>query len=270
LRFKRYGAIAASCVLAIALGLFGHSVLRGSHYATPIGGIRNVALADGSHITLNTDTSLRARISDNERHIELDRGEAFFEVSKDTARPFIVYAGDKRIMAVGTQFSVRRVDDEVKVVVTEGLVKLAAADAFTTDFPQMTSESVVGPAASDGTDSATYLRAGAVAKTLKTRVLVSEDAAANAEKLLTWRQGYIFFDSMPLAEAVAEFNRYTTRKIVIQDPGVAAIRISGKFGSANAEAFVRVLRDGFGVDVQSTDERILLTRLADSRLPAAD
>jgi len=76
---------------------------------------------------------------------------------------------------------------------------------------------------------------------------------------LSWRSGYLVFHDVPLAEAVAEFNRYNVRKIEIDDSAVAAIKVSGKFRSTNFEAFVRLLEDGFPVRAQTTDDQIILT-----------
>jgi transmembrane sensor len=76
---------------------------------------------------------------------------------------------------------------------------------------------------------------------------------------LSWRTGYLIFRDMALADAIAEFNRYTVRKIVIDDPTVAAIRVSGKFRSTQFEAFVRLLEEGFPVRAHSVGDRIVLT-----------
>jgi len=92
----------------------------GTRYSTPVGEIASVPMRDGSKVTLNTDSQIRVTLTDSERRVDLKYGEAFFEVSKDPKRPFVVNAGGKRVIAVGTQFSVRRDANDIQVVVTEG------------------------------------------------------------------------------------------------------------------------------------------------------
>lgn len=282
-RRKHLHALAASLLLAITLGLTAYITLfdRGDRYSTPIGGMQNIALNDGSHVTLNTDTSLRASLNgDKERHIQLDKGEAFFEVAKDPTRPFVVYAGDKRVMAIGTKFSVRiipaktgaRDKADVQVVVTEGLVKLATADKFNLDFPRpsLSKSTAATPANSHkragrpaqvtpgDLGGTAFLPAGAIARTADSEILVREDGSAEIEKLLSWRAGYVNFQDMPLADAVAEFNRYNTRKIFIEDPSIAAIHLSGNFRANNTEAFLDLIQTGFPINVENNGDKIIL------------
>lgn len=233
-------SVAASVVLALAAGiyLYGTGLLSGNQYSTPVGGLDTVALADGSEVTLNTDTRIRVDLNDSQRRIVLDKGEAFFDVAKDAKRPFVVRVEDKLITAVGTKFSVRREGGEVKVTVTEGKVRI--------DRP--------------AGQSPALLSAGGIARTAKTDVLVSAGSAPEAEQLLSWRKGFLMFEATPLSDAVAEFNRYNTRKIVIQDPATAALRIGGNFRSNNTDAFLWLLQSGFPVNVERHSDRIVLTR----------
>lgn len=238
-------ALAASVLVALAVGFYSVDAGRfsGAQFSTPVGGIENVPLADGSKITLNTDTRVRVAFTSKERRIQLEQGEAFFEVAKDPQRPFIVYAGDQRVVAVGTKFSVRRDDEDVQVVVTEGRVNLAAADM---------------PDSGDTPEAPTLLDAGAIARTASSGLIVRPGAATEAEKLLSWRRGYVSFDNMPLAEAVAEFNRYNTRKIHIEDPAIAAIRVGGNFRSDNTEAFLDLLERGFPIAIRQESDKVVL------------
>jgi transmembrane sensor len=241
-------ALAASVLIALAAGLYSLDAgwSGGAQFSTPVGGIENVPLADGSKVTLNTDTRIRVSLTEKERRIQLERGEAFFEVAKDPQRPFIVYAGDKRVIAVGTKFSVRREDEDIRVVVTEGRVNLAVADMPAT------------PDGADAPDAPTFLDAGAVARTARSGLLVQPGSASEAEKLLSWRRGYVSFDNVPLAEAVAEFNRYNTRKIHIEDPAIAAIRVGGNFRADNTDAFLDLLERGFPIAVRQENDAVIL------------
>jgi transmembrane sensor len=240
-------AAAATILIAVGVGAYWSTVRGGEDYTTPIGGTASIPLRDGSSITLNTASRVRVALTDEQRHVDLDAGEAFFEVAKDPKRPFVVSAGDKRIVAVGTKFSVRRDGDDVRVVVTEGRVRIESADAHT--------DSQSSPAG--GTVS--LFSAGTIARASSAALQVQHKSSREVEEILSWRSGYLTFDETALADAVAEFNRYSSRKIYIDDPNVAAIRINGRFRAINADAFIRVLHDGFGIRAQETEDRIILT-----------
>jgi len=233
----RIAAVAAGVLLVAGAAIYLRVFFGNKLYETPVGAVTSVPLSDGSSVTLNTASKLRVALNEKERRIDLEAGEAFFDVAKDPSRPFVVQAGKRRIVAVGTRFSVRRDGPEVQVIVTEGKVR-------------------VEPEAAGG--RAAILTAGAMIHTAKHSLLVQENGVDKAEEALSWRSGYLTFDKTLLAEAVAEFNRYTPQRIVIDDPKLAALRISGKFRSSYAGDFVQLLRNGFGVEVQRTDETIHL------------
>lgn len=249
-------AAAALMLFAAGLYIFNAGWFGGTHYSTPVGGMDHVLLTDGSNVTLNTDTSIRVALNDKERRVELEQGEAFFDVAQDKSRPFVVYAGEKRVVAVGTQFSVRRDDDDIQVVVTEGRVNLAAAEI--PSMPDRDAGRSEGFRAQASIPPSTFLDAGAIAQTAKSEIIVRPNAASEIEKLLSWRRGYVSFDDMPLADAVAEFNRYNTRKIFIEDPAIAAIRVGGNFRSNNTDAFLDLLQNGFPIAVEESDDKVVL------------
>jgi transmembrane sensor len=242
-RFVPWLSAAAVLVMAIAGSVLFLAVdrSRGDRYSTPVGGLETVSLGDGSQVILNTDTRIRVSLRESERHVDLERGEAFFIVAKDRSRPFVVKVGNKSVIAVGTQFSVRRQSNDVQVVVTEGRVSLAPSEGDASHVP-------------------TSLDAGAIARTLNAEVLVSEHSASEAVQLLNWRSGFVSFHDTPLAEAVAEFNRYNIHKIVIADASIAGIRIGGNFRSNNTDAFLWLLQRGFPIAVERNEERTLLKR----------
>lgn len=238
--FARPQALAAVLLLAVALGSAWLLRPAGLAYRTSIGGLASVPLADGSKVTLNTDTSIRVIETAAERSIELQAGEAFFEVAKDPARPFVVHAGGKRVIAVGTQFSVRHDRGGLDVIVAEGQVRIA--------------DSSKAKAVPD-----IKLAAGEIARLRDDEALVSQASLPRVQEALSWRQGFLVFHDTTLATAAAEFNRYNTRKILIPDPQTAAIRIGGNFRVANIEGFVRLLEDSFPIEARRDADAILLT-----------
>jgi len=236
----RIAAVAAVAVCALALGWGWRELATAApvHHATALGDVRSLGLADGSQATLASDSRIAVRLSRSERHIALEQGEAYFEAAKDAARPFVVEAGTRRVVAVGTRFSVRRDDAELRVVVTEGLVRLESGDA--------------------GTQADTLLPAGSVAIVHRDGVLVRSMPLDEAARLVDWRSGLLVFRDTSLADAANEFNRYNTRKIVIGDARVGDLRIGGSFRWANAEGFVRLLEHGFPVRAEYRSDRIVL------------
>jgi len=233
-----------AAVLVLGLGAAGAWYLfdYGSNaYRSAIGGIKVLSLSDGSTVTLNTNTTIHVVLSAAERRIELDRGEAFFEVAKDPLRPFIVSAAGKRIVAVGTKFSVFREAQDTRVVVTEGAVKVE----------ELRGGVAAGPA--------TELAAGSIAQAGSAGVLVKRGSVAEAEAYMSWRSGYISLRDTELAVAVAEFNRYNKKQLVIADPAITNLKIGGNLRAANVEAFVRVLEEGFPVRADDQGDRIVLS-----------
>jgi transmembrane sensor len=241
-------------VIAAALGSTWYLWPTGPAYRTEVGGLAAVPLTDGSKVALNTDSEIRVALDEKERHIYLKRGEAFFEVAKDPNRPFIVQVGNKRVIAVGTKFSVRYLPsahtliggdgDDTRVLVAEGTVRM---------------EGVRDPQASGLSTQHSVLTVGTIARALDDAFLVEENRSVEIERNLTWRAGQLTFRDTPLADAVAEFNRYNARKIVIEDASVAALQVGGIFRATNIDPFVRLIEQAFPIQVREEDDRIILT-----------
>jgi transmembrane sensor len=231
-----WAALAACLIGSIVGGVYysTHSV-RVESYATAVGGLESVPLEDGSNIRLSSATLLHVRLGSAQRRIDLAQGEAFFEVARDASRPFVVNAGSGRAIAVGTGFSVRRDGDRFRVVVIEGTVRVENAVATR------------------------LLPAGSIAHVDGNDIVVQTATLSDAESLLSWRSGYVVFHETALADAVAELNRYNQRKIVIGDPRIAAIRLSGRFRSTNIDSFSRLLQQSFPIRAREAPEGIVLS-----------
>jgi len=253
------GTLAASFVLAAAGALTWYISTTGPYYHTAVGGIASVPMSDGSKVTLNTESAIRLAVSDTERRVQLERGEAFFEVAKDPSRPFVVSAGNKRVVAVGTKFSVRREGSDLRVFVTEGKVRFEDDSLLASAAVPASLDAGSIPVKRRDEGNVMLLAAGAIARAGDSGVIVQERPLPEVEDYLSWRSGYLTFRDIPLADAVAEFNRYNERKIVIQDPRVAAIRFSGKVRPTSSEGFVRLLEDAFAIRAEHVEGRIVLT-----------
>jgi len=234
--------IAALWVIATVAGTVWYlSIDRGRAYRTAIGAVSTVPLSDGSSVTLNTDTQVHVELAPHERRVNLDRGEAFFDVAHDPSRPFIVAVDDKRIIAIGTQFLVRRQNEDIRVLVTQGRVQIERVGRSPSAAP-------------------TSLDAGFEARTTQSALLIDQPAPTQIEQLMSWRTGHLLFRDTTLADAVAEFNRYSARRMVIADPAIAGIRIGGSFHSDDIESFLWLLQSGFPIKVEQRSDRIILTR----------
>jgi len=240
---KILGAAIAASLLLFVIGTMNNN--PESHvehsYQTAKGGQRIETLADGSKIILNSDTKLHVTMSARERLIVLEQGEAVFEVKRNENSPFKVVAGEQLVTVLGTKFGVHRKAGEIEIAVTEGKVKV----------------DVLGAPA--GEEPSVVMKKGDIAKTNQGTILVMSQGLETVNRELSWRQGYIIFDEMPLSEAAAEFNRYNDRMLIINDPQIADIHVSGKFKTDNLSAFVRLLTEGFGFQVTDENDEILVS-----------
>lgn len=203
-------------------------------HLTSVGETRAIALADGSVVTLDTDSAVRVVSSDRSRLVTLMRGRAFFQVAKDPTRPFIVFAGNKRVMAVGTAFDVRLDGEEVSITLREGRVRVEApAPAAFADSGSSGAEASKTVEAADlvpGTKLDASSRSG------------WRLAKADMARDLAWLHGQLVFDGDRLSDAVAEINRYSARKIVLADSALANVPVSGVFNAGQVEAFAQALQ----------------------------
>ena len=201
-------------------------VPESGEFVTAKGERRTVRLADGSMITLNTDSAIRVRYGADRRLVRLLRGQALFEVAKDPHRPFVVHAGVKQITALGTIFEVRLLDaDYMKVTLVEGKVVVDEGENRPLDDRPIMVPAVLAPGDT---------------------LLVSDGARPvkfkeDVDQQLRWREGFVEFNDTTLAEAVAEMNRYSGKQLVIDNPATGNLRVSGVFRTGNPERFAAIV-----------------------------
>ncbi|HWT97729.1 MAG TPA: FecR domain-containing protein [Terriglobales bacterium] len=197
-------------------GLLVRHLADGDDFQTGPAERRQVQLADGSAIEIGSDTDLAVNFTTEERLIRLHGGDAFFAVAADAARPFIVQAGDVRVQALGTQFSLRARDETLDITVREHAVAVAVPGEPTRRV-----------AAGEGM-RVTAGRMGAIAP-------VDLDVAE------AWRQDRMVFTDAALADVVAEIERYRHGQIIITDQALAALRVSGSFRADDTDAALRII-----------------------------
>lgn len=234
--------LAAACVAAIAVVGGIHWLPLVTHaqpvvYSTGVGEQRTEQLPDGSHIVLNTQTTLQVRYSRQRREVTLQQGEAMFEVAHDAQHPFVVLAGDGSVTDLGTKFQVRDEDGVAAVTLLQGRVEVAAQDERKPLLP--------GEQARYGAGTA-----GISVRRVDTAALTS------------WMRGRLDFNGLPLAQAVAEANRYSAVKLRLGDPKLAGLPVGGSFRAGDNAAIAAALSAVFPVRVARSDahEIVLIPR----------
>ncbi len=213
---------------------------RGLSYATARGEVRLIPLADGSSVTLNTLSRISVSFDAVRRVVRLVEGEALFNVVFDAARPFVIDAGDAVITALGSQFLVSRLlAQPVKVLVRDGEVSIQHRS-----------------------------RGSGVRLGANSRTDVGGDAAqrphavqpAEVARELTWREGMLSFEDVPLTQAVAQFARYSETRIILDDPSLKTETITGLFSANDPEGFARAVANTFAMRLVKDGSEVHLMR----------
>lgn len=235
----RFAALAS--IVVIAGGALAYNSMSHTRtVATAVGQRAKFTLADGTRIELNTNSLIVAKFTPWTRKVELERGEAFFDVHHDATRPFEVLAGGHRITDIGTQFSVREGRNGLKVTLIEGRARLET----------------VSPALQH---HATDLLPGDIAVVTANAMSVTKMPARALSERLAWRTGKLVFDHVTLGEAASEFNRYNSTKIVVA-PDVADLQINGIFDAGSIGPFTRTAQFAFNLSIEKRGNEIVVFR----------
>jgi transmembrane sensor len=186
---------AVALAVCLLLAVFAPQVATRlqADYVSGSDGVLVVALSDGSRVTLDRNSAIAVEFTAQRRTVEVLAGEAFFEVRKDPARPFDVVAGDGVSEAVGTAYAVRVGDGGARVAVTEGRVSVRLGGD-----PAHAQTLGAGKGLCYGADGS-----------------FGEPFALDGARALAWRDGKVVFAGRPLAEAIAELDRYRPGRILL-------------------------------------------------------
>lgn len=233
------GGIAACLGAAVGLSLWSTQPLAFAESArTQIGEQKAQTLPDGSVVNLNVATRIEYRMHARSREVRLDEGQALFVVKKDKDRPFRVRAGEYEIRAVGTAFDVRRRDGATQVAVQEGVVLVTKADG------------------TQAGSAVAWLRAGEkldlrpTVPAAKTSVATVEPIAI--QSVAEWRLRTVAYEDATVAEVVEDLNRFFQRPIEIEDPSLAARRVTIRLQVSDRESTLKTLNALLGVDLERT------------------
>jgi transmembrane sensor len=234
------GAIAATALVGT---IAAWKLLRpGSRFQTGKGDMKVVALKDGSVVTLNTASEIVVNYSEKLRSVELVHGEVLFDVAKNKATPFVVTAGDTSVRVVGTSFSVRRFDAApIQVLVREGIVEVFKPTAGVK--PIRISANTMALAPPDDAD-----------------IAARPVPAAQLHRAMAWQEGQIAFEGETLAQAAAEFSRYSDTRIVIDDPALAREEIAGLFKATDPVGFAQTIAISLNARARIGEGEVRLTR----------
>ena len=246
-------AAGITCALVVGVAATQYSAVDESLYRTAVGEREVIELADGSTVTLNTASAVDINYLPNERRITLTAGQANFKVATDARRPFIVHAGEGSVRALGTEFDVYKSSQGVRVTLIEGRVRVAAL-AGLEDAP------AAAPREHAQARSTVDLTAGEQAEIGAVGGVVAAEPV-DIERVTAWREGKVSFRNTPLAEAVAEMNRYSAAQITLADKALDDLRVSGVFRVSNSDHFVNALESVFGVEARrSADGGVVLDK----------
>lgn len=216
-----------------------------NEYTTAVGERSTIPLSDGSIVTLNTESSFVVEYSDTQRLVTLQSGQAYFEVAKDADRPFIVRAGNRSVLALGTAFDVRYDgENSLDVTLVEGAVDVNLT------IPEK-----------DGEATSSSVRTSPISLKPGQRLIAASERAApelveaNVLEQTIWRSGKVIFRDQPLSQVVDEMNRYSKEKLVLgDDPRVQDLKVSGVFNTGRTQTFVLALEDMHPVSSQKVHE----------------
>jgi transmembrane sensor len=236
--------LAASLIVLVAaagVALFLHAPIEPPvrMFATNVGGRSVLKFGDGTEIYLNTNTAVRYRMSTDQRIIWLDRGEAYFRVAHNAASPFAVVAGGRRITDLGTEFLVRDDAGSLDVALVKGRAQLASENSGM-------SIAMLAP----GDEAVATPTSTTIVK--KTPQQLADEAA--------WQRGVLVFRNTALADAVREFNRYNTTRLVIADPSIAGLTFSAEIRTDHYEDFLQLAQMVLKLHVDREGNDILISR----------
>ena len=261
--FPFKGLATGACALAISLFIFLVKPFSLSGYeeayTTEVGEIKQVDLPDGSDLQLNTNTYAEVKYENSARLVRLVAGEAHFNVAHQPDKPFVVYAGDFAVTAIGTAFSVYiREDRNVEVIVTEGTVEL-------NEVKENVSQEAVSPLEQMQVEK-TLGRFNKGQRTLLTDTLnvTEEKTEQELTKELSWRNGMLIFDNQPLSEVVEEVSRYTSTEIVVIDEAIRDMAIGGYFPAGKTSILLSTLEESFNISVNQVHPSLVELSLKSS------
>jgi ferric-dicitrate binding protein FerR (iron transport regulator) len=233
--------MAASFSLLVAAALWlvffrpnsGSDTIQYTEYKTS-GMIKSIVLPDGSRVMLNKNTSLKhpVKFHDTKREIIL-LGEAFFEVKKDSLRPFIVQVGELTTQVIGTSFNIEALQEKITVAVATGKVKVSQGGESLFLLPE---------------EKATY--------TKSLRSIKKEKAELTSA--LAWRNPSLIFNDTPLSVVVSQLEEQYGIPITFEEESLKHCLITGQFKNHSLEKVLTAIGFSLEIKYRRSDNKLQL------------
>jgi transmembrane sensor len=228
----------------------------GRTYGTGIGEQRTLILADGSTVTLNALTTVVVHMTKEFREVTLVRGQAYFHDTDEPTRPFIVRAGKSSVRAIGTEFDVDLEADRTVVTVLTGQVAVAESFARVDEIERRELlRELAGPA---NKLEAVLVSAGEQVTVLTQNLPTPNEVDVTG--VTAWMQQRLVFDDTPLSKVAEQFNLYSKRPLVIADPSLRGVGVSGEYSASDPAALIGFLRSQPTLRVVEKDDQFVVTR----------
>ena len=233
-RFIRPALGVAASLMLMASLIYTQGGFHFADYTTAPGKQRNVILADGSEIIMNTDTAISVDYSAQHRQITLHDGEAYFVVAPDAKRPFDVQTHSGQVRALGTEFNIKTRQKEVTVTVYQHAVRVTAEN-------------------------------GKIIESLPEgqQVAFSDDALSsvtsiNVQRGQAWRNQRMIFQDKPLAEVIEELNRYRSGRIIVMNNDIKTLPVTGVFATDDTNVALKTIEQSLPITVTKITEKLVL------------
>jgi transmembrane sensor len=256
---SRYAIAAGLAAIALVGGLVWNVTkqdpLHGTYaFHTAPGERQTITLAEGSKVSLDADSVLNVTLTPERRSLALVRGEAFFDVARDPARPFVVSAGGTQVQAIGTAFNIRMSEDRTIVAVTEGRVEVTPTSKTELAVAMGGSDIHVAHQISAG-QAVSYSRNGHI------------DAlpAADATIAAAWREGRRQYLGEPLRDVLADVGRYTGRRIELAEGPVGDLKFTGTLRLENSDAWLKGLSVALPVEIDAREDGTVAVTMDQAR-----
>lgn len=231
--FKTGLALAASLLLTLTIG-YQQLAFYLADYRSATGQQRQITLADGSTILLNTASAVSVDFSEQRRLVTLHSGEAYFKIAPDRNRPFVVSSNAGQVQALGTAFDVKQQQDDASVTVFEHAVKVTTASGQVQE------------------------KLAEAEQLIFSRERIKMQSTVNLQRAAAWHQQRMVFQDKPLAEVAAELDRYRSGKIIILDDAIKNLPITGVFDIADTNIALDAIAQSLPVNVKKLSDKLVV------------
>ena len=240
--FQNFHSVAASIAALFVIAYFYSGSLFMDHYSTDVGEITDIILADGSHLVMNTNSEISVDMQDNQRIVYLTKGEVFFEIAKDAARPFYVETDGGLVKVLGTKFNIRNRGNHSDITVIEGLVSV-------TDHARFEETSSVSRAKYNLTKDQKFILGDENTK--------NEIQTVKSSHAVSWRMRQLIYNGETFKELIADLNRYYKKQIRIGDLELNNIKVIATVKIKDQETTLKALAKSYNITIEHVSGDII-------------